>query len=58
MAFTPIVWPLAVVLGIGVLALRRGDIAAYGLRFLAAIGTPCSSSRPGRSRSSPARPAS
>ncbi|MFG2215571.1 glycosyltransferase [Streptomyces sp. NPDC048685] len=40
MAFTPIVWPLAVVLGIGVLALRRGDIAAYGLRFLAAIGTP------------------
>ncbi|RPK57983.1 MULTISPECIES: glycosyltransferase [unclassified Streptomyces] len=40
MAFTPIVWPLAVVLGIGVLALRRDDIAAYGLRFLAAIGTP------------------
>lgn len=40
MAFTPIVWPLAVVLGIGVLALRRGDITAYGLRFLAAVGTP------------------
>ncbi|MFD0294268.1 glycosyltransferase [Streptomyces sp. NPDC127118] len=40
MAFTPIVWPLAAVLGIGVLALRRDDIAAYGLRFLAAIGTP------------------
>ncbi|MET8438625.1 glycosyltransferase [Streptomyces sp900116325] len=40
MAFTPVVWPLAVVLGIGVLALRRRDIAAYGLRFLATIGTP------------------
>ncbi|MFD4792025.1 glycosyltransferase [Streptomyces anulatus] len=40
MAFTPIVWPLAVVLGIGVLVLRRGDITAYGLRFVAAVGTP------------------
>ncbi|MEU3657230.1 glycosyltransferase [Streptomyces sp. NPDC032161] len=40
MAFTPVVWPMAVVLGIGVLVLRRRDIAAYGLRFLAAIGTP------------------
>ncbi|WUW23728.1 glycosyltransferase [Streptomyces sp. NBC_01463] len=40
MAFTPVVWPLAVVLGVGVLALRRNDITAYGLRFLAAIGTP------------------
>ncbi|MFB6427265.1 glycosyltransferase [Streptomyces microflavus] len=39
-AFTPIVWPLAVVLGLGVLALRRHDITAYGLRFLAAVGTP------------------
>ncbi|QNE76983.1 glycosyltransferase [Streptomyces finlayi] len=39
-AFTPIVWPLAVALGIGVLVLRRGDITAYGLRFLAAVGTP------------------
>ncbi|MFB7374285.1 glycosyltransferase family 2 protein [Streptomyces sp. NPDC056222] len=39
-AFTPIVWPLALVLGIGVLALRRSDITAYGLRFLAAVGTP------------------
>ncbi|WP_406406137.1 glycosyltransferase [Streptomyces sp. NBC_01643] len=39
-AFTPVVWPLAVVLGIGVLALRRHDVAAYGLRFLATIGTP------------------
>ncbi|WP_405504802.1 glycosyltransferase [Streptomyces anulatus] len=40
MAFTPIVWPLAVVLGIGVLVLRRGDITAYGLRFVAGVGTP------------------
>ncbi|MFF3730143.1 glycosyltransferase family 2 protein [Streptomyces sp. NPDC002476] len=40
MAFTPVVWPMAVVLGIGVLVLRRRDIAAYGLRFLAAVGTP------------------
>ncbi|MDQ0984856.1 GT2 family glycosyltransferase [Streptomyces sp. V2I9] len=40
MAFTPIVWPLAVVLGLGVLVLRRDDITAYGLRFVAAVGTP------------------
>ncbi|MFD7320922.1 glycosyltransferase family 2 protein [Streptomyces sp. NPDC059875] len=40
MAFTPIVWPLGVVLGIAVLVLRRDDITAYGLRFLAAVGTP------------------
>ncbi|MEV8311641.1 glycosyltransferase family 2 protein [Streptomyces flavidovirens] len=39
-AFTPIVWLIALVLGIGVLALRRGDITAYGLRFLASLGTP------------------
>ncbi|HEY9372461.1 glycosyltransferase family 2 protein [Streptomyces sp.] len=39
-AFTPIVWPLAVVLGVAVLVLRRSDITAYGLRFLAAVGTP------------------
>ncbi|MFD4031473.1 glycosyltransferase [Streptomyces sp. NPDC058637] len=39
-AFTPIVWPLAAVLGVGVLVLRRGDIVAYGLRFLATVGTP------------------
>ncbi|MEV6332686.1 glycosyltransferase family 2 protein [Streptomyces sp. NPDC051909] len=39
-AFTPVVWPLAVLLGLGVLALRRNDITAYGLRFLAAVGTP------------------
>ncbi|MGW0558339.1 glycosyltransferase [Streptomyces sp. NPDC002926] len=40
MAFTPIVWPIALVLGICVLVLRRDDITAYGLRFLAAVGTP------------------
>ncbi|ORT53611.1 glycosyltransferase [Streptomyces sp. CB03238] len=40
MAFTPVVWPLAVVLGVAVLALRRDDIVAYGLRFVAAVGTP------------------
>ncbi|RVU18534.1 family 2 glycosyl transferase [Streptomyces antnestii] len=39
-AFTPIVWPLALVLGIALLAIRRTDITAYGLRFLAALGTP------------------
>ncbi|MFJ4873513.1 glycosyltransferase family 2 protein [Streptomyces sp. NPDC088757] len=39
-AFTPVVWPLAVLLGLGVLAVRRSDVTAYGLRFLAAVGTP------------------
>ncbi|MFG2128448.1 glycosyltransferase [Streptomyces sp. NPDC048751] len=39
-AFTPIVWPIALILGIGVLAVRRADITAYGLRFLAQLGTP------------------
>lgn len=39
-AFTPIVWPLALVLGMGVLVVRRGEIVAYGLRFLAQLGTP------------------
>ncbi|MGW0081345.1 glycosyltransferase [Streptomyces sp. NPDC003393] len=39
-AFTPIVWPLALVLGVGVLAVRRGDIVAHALRFLAQLGTP------------------
>ncbi|MEV6118801.1 glycosyltransferase [Streptomyces sp. NPDC052109] len=39
-AFTPIVWPLALLLGIGVLALRRGDLIAHALRFLAQLGTP------------------
>ncbi|MGV9285570.1 glycosyltransferase [Streptomyces sp. NPDC003730] len=39
-AFTPVVWPVALVLGAGVLALRRAEITAYGLRFLAQLGTP------------------
>ncbi|MFC8399621.1 glycosyltransferase family 2 protein, partial [Streptomyces olivaceus] len=39
-ALTPVVWPAALILGIGVLALRRGEITAYGLRFLAQLGTP------------------
>ncbi|MEJ1201355.1 MULTISPECIES: glycosyltransferase [unclassified Streptomyces] len=39
-AFTPVVWPIALLLGVGVLALRRGDITAYGPRFLAQLGTP------------------
>ncbi|MEU9354788.1 glycosyltransferase [Streptomyces griseoloalbus] len=39
-AFTPIVWPIALVLGLGVLALRRTDIPAYALRFVAQLGTP------------------
>ncbi|MFF6807680.1 glycosyltransferase [Streptomyces sp. NPDC012616] len=39
-AFTPIVWPIALVLGLAVLVLRRGDITAHGLRFLAQLGTP------------------
>ncbi|MEV0323929.1 glycosyltransferase family 2 protein [Streptomyces sp. NPDC050658] len=39
-AFTPIVWPIALVLGLALLALRRADITAYGLRFLATLGTP------------------
>ncbi|MFD8149604.1 glycosyltransferase [Streptomyces sp. NPDC059720] len=39
-AFTPVVWPLALLLGLGLLALRRSDITAYGLRFLAQLGTP------------------
>ncbi|MFI1660765.1 glycosyltransferase [Streptomyces sp. NPDC020472] len=39
-AFTPVVWPLAVLLGLGVLAVRRSELTAYGLRFLAAVGTP------------------
>ncbi|MGI5375907.1 glycosyltransferase family 2 protein [Streptomyces sp. CA-251387] len=39
-AFTPIVWPFALVLGLGLLAVRRSDITAYGLRFLAQVGVP------------------
>ncbi|MFH8805449.1 glycosyltransferase [Streptomyces sp. NPDC017936] len=39
-AFTPIVWPVALVLGLAVLAVRRADITAHGLRFLVQLGTP------------------
>ncbi|MGO4424179.1 family 2 glycosyl transferase, partial [Streptomyces sp. MCAF7] len=45
MAFTPIVWPIAVLLGLGVLAVRFAEsrtdqLVAYGLRFLAVVLTP------------------
>ncbi|MFF0462957.1 glycosyltransferase family 2 protein [Streptomyces mexicanus] len=39
-AFTPIVWPIALVLGLGVLVVRRGDLVAQALRLLAQVGTP------------------
>ncbi|CAM5291405.1 integral membrane regulatory protein [Streptomyces purpurascens] len=39
-AFTPIVWPVALILGVGLLAVRRTDLTAYGPRFLAQLGTP------------------
>ncbi|MEU3251433.1 glycosyltransferase [Streptomyces sp. NPDC006997] len=39
-AFTPIVWPIALFLGVGLLAVRRTDLVAYGPRFLAQLGTP------------------
>ncbi|MHA5054067.1 glycosyltransferase family 2 protein [Streptomyces sp. SD15] len=39
-AFTPIIWPIALVLGIALLAVRRREITAYGPRFLAQLGTP------------------
>ncbi|MFE4969160.1 glycosyltransferase [Streptomyces sp. NPDC056660] len=39
-AFTPIVWPIALVLGIVVLAVRRSDLVASGLRLLTQLGTP------------------
>ncbi|MER6674995.1 glycosyltransferase family 2 protein [Streptomyces sp. NPDC000983] len=39
-AFTPIVWPIALLLGGAVLAVRRADIVAHGLRFLAQLGVP------------------
>ncbi|MGW0601441.1 glycosyltransferase [Streptomyces sp. NPDC002776] len=39
-AFTPIVWPIALLLGVALLAVRRTHITAYGLRFLAQLGTP------------------
>ncbi|MFD5553005.1 glycosyltransferase [Streptomyces sp. NPDC127068] len=39
-AFTPVVWPLALVLGLALLAVRRRDPIAYATRFLAALATP------------------
>ncbi|MDX3750420.1 glycosyltransferase family 2 protein [Streptomyces sp. AK08-02] len=39
-AFTPIVWPIALLLGLALLVVRRGEITAYGLRFLAQFGVP------------------
>ncbi len=39
-AFTPIVWPIALILGIGLLAVRRTEITAYAPRFVAQLGTP------------------
>lgn len=39
-AFTPIVWPIALLLGLGVPALRRTDLVAQAVRFLAQLGTP------------------
>lgn len=39
-AFTPIVWPIALLLGLALLVVRRGEIAAYGVRFLAQFGVP------------------
>ncbi|MFI8995955.1 glycosyltransferase [Streptomyces sp. NPDC053542] len=44
-AFTPIVWPIAVLLGLGLLVLRfldgnRDKIVAYVLRFLAVVVSP------------------
>ncbi|MGA5322797.1 glycosyltransferase [Streptomyces seoulensis] len=39
-AFTPVAWPAALVLGIGVLVLRRSEPVPYLLRFLAQLGTP------------------
>ncbi|MFS8204400.1 glycosyltransferase [Streptomyces sp. CWNU-52B] len=39
-AFTPIVWPIALVLGVALAAVRRRDLIAYGPRFLAQLGTP------------------
>ncbi|PTM97808.1 GT2 family glycosyltransferase [Streptomyces sp. VMFN-G11Ma] len=39
-AFTPIVWPIALVLGVALLVLRRTDLSAHGLRLLAQFGTP------------------
>ncbi|MFJ3672403.1 glycosyltransferase [Streptomyces sp. NPDC090106] len=39
-AFTPIVWPIALLLGLAVLAVRRSDLVGYAPRFVAQLGTP------------------
>ncbi|MFF3625179.1 glycosyltransferase [Streptomyces sp. NPDC002467] len=39
-AFTPVVWPLAAVLGIAALALRRAQWKTYGPRLLATLAVP------------------
>ncbi|MHC0433154.1 glycosyltransferase family 2 protein [Streptomyces sp. O3] len=39
-ACTPSVWPIALVLGVALLVLRRHDLVGYGPRVLAAIGVP------------------
>ncbi|WP_078622063.1 glycosyltransferase family 2 protein [Streptomyces sp. NRRL S-244] len=39
-AFTPVVWPLAAVLGTAALVLRRAEWKAYGLRLLATLAVP------------------
>ncbi|MFE5770865.1 glycosyltransferase [Streptomyces sp. NPDC056485] len=39
-AFTPVVWPLAAVLGTAALVLRRAEWKTYGLRLLATLGVP------------------
>ncbi|MFF3651814.1 glycosyltransferase [Streptomyces sp. NPDC002181] len=39
-AFTPVVWPLAAVLGTAALVLRRAEWKTYGLRLLATLAVP------------------
>ncbi|MFJ5552483.1 glycosyltransferase family 2 protein [Streptomyces sp. NPDC093225] len=39
-AFTPVVWPLAAVLGIAALVVNRAQATAYALRLLANLATP------------------
>ncbi|WP_327253032.1 glycosyltransferase [Streptomyces sp. NBC_01244] len=39
-AFTPVVWPLAAVLGVAALVLRRAHWKTYGPRLLATLGVP------------------
>ncbi|MFF3645746.1 glycosyltransferase [Streptomyces sp. NPDC002564] len=39
-AFTPIIWQIALVLGLALLVVRRADLTGYGPRVLAALGTP------------------